>query len=49
MARFLKVSALLIALGALAYYLYQRYQESAAAGQLSPVADFPEIPRRQAA
>mgnify|MGYP006282223541 CR=1 FL=1 len=48
MARFLKVSALLIALGALAVYLYRRYQE---AGQtdLAPVAEFPEIPRRQAA
>lgn len=49
MARFLKVSALLIALGALAYYLYQRYQESNASAGLTPVADFPEIPRRQAA
>lgn len=49
MARLLKVSALVIALGALAFYLYRRYQESGASTELAPVAEFPEIPRRQAA
>ncbi len=48
MARFLKVSALMIALGALALYLYRRYQESGQA-ELAPMAEFPDIPRRKAA